>query len=30
LPVRSVRSDRDRVEVRCMLHGRSPRSGRCA
>ena len=29
-PVRTVRSDRDCVEVRCMPHGRSPRSASCA
>lgn len=28
--VRPVRSDRDCVEVRCMRHGGSPRSARCA
>jgi hypothetical protein len=28
--VRPVRSDRDCVEVRCMRHRGSPRSGGCA
>jgi len=30
LPVRPVRSDGDRVEVRCMPYSGSPRSARCA